>query len=100
MDRRQRLRRYAAGGDQGQLKAAALLLAAFCGCLQADEIPLAERRSGYEFMSRETRAMQDDDTTNPALFALMEGEALWNRADGSAGRACAGCHADAAKSMK
>jgi sulfur-oxidizing protein SoxA len=81
------------------LRAAALLLAACCACLQAGEIPLAERRSGYEFMGRETRAMQDDDTTSPALFALQDGEALWNRGEGSA-RACSGCHGDAAQSMK
>jgi sulfur-oxidizing protein SoxA len=54
---------------------------------QAGDIPLAERRSGYEFMSRETRAMQDDDTTNPALFVLMEGEQLFKDN-------CASCHAD------
>jgi sulfur-oxidizing protein SoxA len=66
----------------------------------AGEIPLAERRSGYEFMGRETRAMQDDDSTNPALFALADGEALWNRKHGAAGLACAGCHGDAAASMK
>ena len=53
----------------------------------AGDIPLAERRSGYEFMSRETRAMQDDDTTSPALFVLMEGEALFKDN-------CAGCHQD------
>jgi sulfur-oxidizing protein SoxA len=53
----------------------------------AGDIPLAERRSGYEFMSRETRAMQDDDTTNPALFVLMEGEALFKDN-------CASCHSD------
>ena len=53
----------------------------------AGEIPLAERRSGYEFMSRETRAMQDDDLTNPALFALMDGEALFKSN-------CAACHQD------
>jgi sulfur-oxidizing protein SoxA len=53
----------------------------------AGDIPLAERRSGYEFMGRETRAMQDDDTTNPALFVLMEGEALFKAN-------CATCHAD------
>jgi len=82
------------------LRAAALFFAAFCACTQAGEIPLAERRSGYEFMGRETRAMQDDDTTNPALFALLDGETLWNRADGAAGRACAACHGDAAQSMK
>jgi len=57
------------------------------------EIPLAERRSGYEFMARETRAMQDDDATNPAALWLLDGEALWNRKAGGADKACAGCHA-------
>jgi sulfur-oxidizing protein SoxA len=56
------------------------------------EIPLAERRSGYEFMSRETRAMQDDDATSPAALWLLDGEALWNRKAGAAEKACADCH--------
>jgi sulfur-oxidizing protein SoxA len=56
------------------------------------EIPLADRRSGYEFMSRETRAMQDDDTANPAALWLLDGESDWNRKSGSAGKACADCH--------
>jgi sulfur-oxidizing protein SoxA len=60
----------------------------------AGEIPLAERRSGYEFMSRETRAMQDDEATGPAVLALLDGESLW----GTLG--CAGCHGDARASMK
>jgi sulfur-oxidizing protein SoxA len=59
----------------------------------ATEIPLAERRSGYEFMSRETRAMQDDDATNPAMLWVLDGEALWNRKAGAADKACADCHA-------
>ncbi len=58
----------------------------------AGEIPLAERRSGYEFMGRETRAMQDDDATNPAMLWVLDGEALWNRKAGAAGKACADCH--------
>ena len=66
----------------------------------ADEIPLAERRSGYEFMSRETRAMQDDDTANPGLLWVLEGGGLWARKIGAAGRACADCHGDARTSMK
>ncbi|TMH72294.1 MAG: sulfur oxidation c-type cytochrome SoxA [Betaproteobacteria bacterium] len=61
-----------------------------CMSLQAGEIPLGERRSGYEFMGRDTRAMQDDDSTNPALFWLMDGETLWKRKDGVA--ACSSCH--------
>jgi len=66
----------------------------------AGEIPPSQRRSGYEFMSRETRAMQDDDTANPALLWVLEGEALWSRKAGAAGRACADCHGDARASMK
>jgi sulfur-oxidizing protein SoxA len=60
----------------------------------AAEIPLSERRSGYEFMSRETRAMQDDDVTGPAVLTLLDGEALWGKLG------CASCHKDAAASMK
>ena len=60
----------------------------------------AERRSGYDFMGRETRAMQDDDATNPAMLWVLEGEALWRRQAGAAARACADCHGDARASMK
>jgi sulfur-oxidizing protein SoxA len=62
-------------------------LAALAFLLLTAEIPLAERRSGYEFMSRETRAMQDDETTYPALFWVLDGEALFKTH-------CSGCHAD------
>ena len=66
----------------------------------AGEIPSPDRRSGYDFMSRETRAMQDDDTANPGLLWVLEGGALWARKSGAAGRACADCHGDARTSMK
>ena len=66
----------------------------------AAEIPTADRRSGYDFMSRETRAMQDDDTANPGMLWVLEGGALWTRKTGAAGRACADCHGDARVSMK
>jgi sulfur-oxidizing protein SoxA len=66
----------------------------------AAEIPANERRSGYDEMSRETRAMQDDDTANPAMFSVLDGEALWSQKAGEANRACADCHGDAQQSMK
>src|SRR2546426_10368766 len=66
----------------------------------AGEIPRSDRRSGYDFMSRETRAMQDDDTANPGQLWVLEGGTLWNRKTGAAGRACADCHGDARASMK
>ncbi len=83
-----------------------LVLAVACVLLDlraagaAAEIPLTERRSGYEFMGRETRAMQDDDATNPGLLWVLDGEALWKRKAGAADRACADCHGDARASMK
>src|SRR5262249_6728519 len=66
----------------------------------AAEIPLADRKSGYEFMGRETRAMQDDDTTNPGMLWVLDGATLWNRKVGSENKSCADCHGDAASSMK
>ena len=66
----------------------------------AADIPTAERRSGYDFMGRETQAMQDDDAVNPGMLAVLDGEALWNRGEGPAGKSCVGCHGDAHASMK
>ena len=75
MARRQRLLRHAIGAAFGFLSLAAA----------GGEIPLESRKSGYDFMSRETRAMQDDEATHPALFTLMDGEALFKSN-------CASCH--------
>ena len=82
--------------------AAALFVTALFGAAVANaaEIPLAERKSGYEFMGRETRAMQDDDTANPAMFSVLDGETLWQRKDGAAAKSCADCHGDARTSMR
>jgi L-cysteine S-thiosulfotransferase len=84
------------------IAAAALFVTALFGAAVANaaEIPLAERKSGYEFMARETRAMQDDDTANPAMLSVLDGETLWQRKDGSAAKSCADCHGDARTSMK
>ncbi len=67
---------------------------------RAADIPLAERRSSYETMAPEIRAIQDDDTANPGMFWVLDGEALWRREAGEARQSCAGCHGDAAISMK
>jgi sulfur-oxidizing protein SoxA len=64
------------------------------------EIPLAERRSGYQDMGHATRAMQDDDAVNPATLWVLEGESLWRRKAGAAARACADCHGAAQESMR
>src|SRR6186713_2871221 len=64
------------------------------------EIPLDERRSAYEDMSRDNKAMQDDDTSNPGMLAVLDGEALWNAKAGGSGKSCADCHGDAKTGMK
>ncbi|MBR1233576.1 sulfur oxidation c-type cytochrome SoxA [Bradyrhizobium sp. AUGA SZCCT0177] len=64
------------------------------------EIPQAERRSGASFMAPATRAMQDDDTTNPGMLWVLDGEKLWAGKTGVANKACADCHQDARASMR
>jgi len=72
------------------IRRATLLLALACGSVAAED-----RRSGFEDMARETQAMQRDDTQNPGLLWVLEGEALWQQAEGPQGRACADCHGEA-----
>jgi sulfur-oxidizing protein SoxA len=79
----------------------AACLVALCACAaSAAEIPLAERRSSYEMLKPETKAMQDEDTSNPGMLSVLEGQALWTAKTGAAKRACADCHGDAVMSMK
>jgi len=77
---------------------AALLIAA-CPARAAD-IPPAERRSGYSFMAPDSQAMQNDDTTNPGMLWVLDGQKLWNSKVGAAAKACADCHQDVRVSMK
>jgi cytochrome c len=56
------------------------------------EIPPTDRRSDYEFMSADTKAIQDDDSANPGMFAVLDGEGLWNKKDGASNVSCADCH--------
>jgi sulfur-oxidizing protein SoxA len=74
---------------------AAVLLAALAliaSRASATEIPAAEKRSDYQFMSLETRGIQDDDSTNPGMFSVLDGEGLWSRKDGASNASCADCH--------
>jgi sulfur-oxidizing protein SoxA len=69
---------------------------AFAGLLV---MAAAEKHSGYQDASREIRAMQDDDASNPGFLWVQQGETLWNER-GSGGRSCADCHGGAASSMR
>ena len=88
-------RRLVAAGIAGLLVISAAIAAAL-----AAEIPLDQRRSSYQDMSRDNKAMQDDDTANPAMLFVLDGEALWNAKAGASGKSCADCHGDASTSMK
>ena len=66
-------------------RALVLLLAALPAAAQ-------ERRSGYDDAGPQVRAMQDDDMANPAFLWVQQGEALWGRRVGEAGKSCADCH--------
>ena len=64
------------------------------------EIPLDQRKSGADFMGASTRAMQNDDTANPAMLSTLDGESLWSEKAGALKKSCADCHGAAPQSMK
>jgi sulfur-oxidizing protein SoxA len=78
--------------------AAALAIVAGA-CPSIAEIALPDRKSSYDFMGPETRAMQDDDAANPGMLWVLDGETLWHRKAGN-GKSCSDCHGDAKASMK
>ncbi len=73
-----------------------LLAVLWSGCARGE----SERRSGYDFMTPALRAMQDDETSNPGLLWVAEGETLWSTKTAPRDRSCASCHGDAATSMR
>ena len=72
-----------------------MLLAVLCWPAAAQD-----RRSGFEHMSRESQAMQRDDTANPGMLWVLEGETLWSRAAGPGSPSCASCHGSAEVAMR
>lgn len=52
------------------------------------------RKSGFDFMQPATQALQMDDTQNPAMLWVKDGQAIWARRDGAANKSCADCHGD------
>ena len=72
-----------------------LVLALVCAPAGAQQA-----RSGMDFMGSATQAMQRDDTQNPAMLWLHEGQALWQKAEGRDQRSCMSCHGDASQSMR
>ena len=44
--------------------------------------------------------MQDDDTANPGMLGVQQGETLWASKAGATNWSCADCHGDPRTSMK
>jgi sulfur-oxidizing protein SoxA len=51
-------------------------------------------------MSPTNQAMQNDMSLNPAMFWIMDGEALWIDRNNPSSKACGDCHSDVKQSMK
>jgi sulfur-oxidizing protein SoxA len=49
-------------------------------------------KSGYVYAEPQTRAMQDDDFSNPGFLWVDKGKALFATVEGTAGKSCASCH--------
>ena len=56
----------------------------------------AGKKSGFLFATPETQTMQKDDFENPAFLLVDQGEAMWLKAEGEAGKSCGSCHGAAA----
>jgi L-cysteine S-thiosulfotransferase len=62
--------------------------------------PFDEVTSGWLYRTQETRDLERDSFNNPAMIDVEDGEAIWNKVEGTEGKSCASCHGDAAESMK
>jgi L-cysteine S-thiosulfotransferase len=74
------------------------LLALLCSATLAFAQPNPPK-SGSEFQSRETRAMEADDFAHPGMLWVEQGAKLWREVRGTAQKSCADCHGDAKQSM-
>lgn len=84
------------------LAAALIAIAASAPLAYAQERGIArdQIRSGSEFLGKDLRALQGDDFENPGMLWVERGEKLWRELTGSGARSCAGCHGEAATSMR
>jgi len=81
-------------------RAACVLAVAVATAAGAADRGQDARHSGFDDLSPATQAIQRDDAQNPGMLWVGEGEALWIGKAGPLDQTCAGCHGDAAKSMR
>ena len=64
-------------------------------CLYGASAHPQDARSGYEYLDTETRAMQDDDFSNPGMFWGRDyGIAVYRSREGVENSSCATCHGE------
>lgn len=56
--------------------------------------------SGSTWLGKGLKTQQDDLAINPGMLWVDAGEVLWSEPAGASEKSCAGCHGDAADSMK
>lgn len=67
-------------------------LMALAGLLSVVLAATAAGPSAFSMMSPQLQAMQRDDSLNPGMLWVLDGQARWSRAEGAVGKACADCH--------
>ena len=87
---------------RGSRAAAALAALALCAGATGQEraLPLERLEPGTDFLGADLRALQSDDIANPAMLWVERGAKMWSERAGTAGRSCADCHQDAARTMR
>jgi sulfur-oxidizing protein SoxA len=80
--------------------AIALLFFAAAAFAQQRAIPLEQLKSGSAFLGRDLRSLQADEFANPGTLWVQRGETIWRDPAGKKNQSCAGCHKDAATSMR
>ena len=63
-------------------------------CLLSTNSINAETLSGYEYVTDETRVMQDDDFENPGLLTVDRGSELFKQKFKKTNQSCATCHGE------
>jgi sulfur-oxidizing protein SoxA len=67
-------------------------LLALAGPLCTVSAATAAGPSAFNLMSPQLQAMQRDDSLNPGMLWVLDGQARWSHAEGAASKACADCH--------
>jgi sulfur-oxidizing protein SoxA len=78
----------------------AAVVVAGAALAQERAIPLAQLKSGSEFLGADLRSLQKDEFANPGMLWVERGEKLWGEAAGKKNLSCASCHQDAQSSMR